>query len=179
MNNDLIIKFKELENLNCEIDKINAEIKNHINLFDDPEESNNPIVIKLLEEKDLYLGKYNLLKKETKKTINIDVEPIGLESNYFINMFSTTQERLNYINKKLDKEIILDGTNELFTSLAYESKVKSYSPFRIMYVAYKFPKIFNQNITIIYEKTSSSDLKYEEVEEKIIYPSYEGEVEYK
>lgn len=47
---------------------------------------------------------------------------------------------------------MLDGTRELFTSLAYNSTVKSYSPFNVVYVAWKFPKLFNENVGRLLKK---------------------------
>lgn len=151
MNKTLIDIFKELENLSFKLDEVHKEIKELVPMFDDPEESENPIVKEKLNNRELYIEEYNCLLNKGKNIMNIDSKPIALKCNYFINHFPTTQERLDFINEKLKSEIVLDGTSELFTSLAYSSIVKSYSSFNIVYVAWKFPQIFNENITIIYD----------------------------
>lgn len=149
VNETLISIFKELEDIDFEINKLNNEIHKYVSIFESPEESKDPRVIELMKLKDLRLDKYNVLTEEAKTLVNTESMTISLKSDYFINNFSNIQERLDFINSKLEDEIILDGTRELFTSLAYSSTVSSYSPINIYYVAYKFPKIFHQEVNII------------------------------
>lgn len=144
MNKTLIDLFTELEKTSFELDEIDKEIRELVPMFDDLGESEDIVVKeKLIEE-------YNHLLNKAKCFINTEPKAIALECDYFINNFLTTQERLDFINDKLRSETILDGTSELFTSLAYSSTVESYSSFNIVYVAWKFPQVFNIDITIIY-----------------------------
>lgn len=151
-NKTLINIFKKLENIDLEIDNLNKEIYKHISLFEDPEDSKEPIVKDSLKKKEIYIKEYNSLVNEAKSLVNTEPKAISLKCDYFINNFSNTQDRLDYINGKLKYETILDGTKELFTSLAYNSTVSSYSSFNLHYVAYKFPKIFGYEVTINYDQ---------------------------
>lgn len=195
MNKTLINIFKKIESIIDEINKINERNREFVSPFHDVEESKNLIVIENLKEKNLCLEEYSYLVNKAKRFIDVDPKPIAMKCNSFINQFSNTQEALDYINAKLKDQIVLDGTRELFTSLAYTSTVSSYSPLNLYYVEYKFPQIFGYDIILIYDDKeddiSSEELEkillesfeqfdsiYEETEEKIINPGFEGEEEY-
>lgn len=152
LNKSLIKIFKELENIDIDIEKLNAEIKKHIDPFEIPEESKEPVVIDLINRKELCLHEYNSLINVAKNLANTKPKPIRLKCDYFTKNFSNTQNSLDYINSKLRGESVLAGTRELFTSLAYNSTVSSYSPLNIYYVAYKLPQIFGHEVTIIHDQ---------------------------
>lgn len=148
-----------------------------------------------LELKNISIEEYNDLKYIAQSILNLEIKPVAIKYNGFIRDFTSIQERLDFINSKLKVHNILDGTIELFTSLAYTSIVSSYSSLNLHYIEYKFPKIFGQDIDMIYENDQEDlmseeiknvllesfdqlDLIYEETEEKIINPGFENEEEY-
>ncbi|SHH60158.1 hypothetical protein [Sporanaerobacter acetigenes] len=168
-NRTLINIFKKLENIDFEISNLNTEIYKHVSLFEDPEDSKEPIVKDSLKKKEIYIKEYNSLIYEAKNLVNTEPKVISLKCDYFINNFSNTQDSLDYINGKLKDETILDGTKELFTSLAYNCTVESYSPFNVHYVAYKIPEIFGQEVTVNYDQVLDLEesIDYKEVSNEL------------
>lgn len=171
MDQELHSLFKELENIDGEITKIRSDIRSEMtSIFDDPEESTDPEVIKMLNLQSLKYDVYGAKVDEAVRLVGFKPQAVAIKSNYFIKMFPSIQERLDFINRELDKHIILPGCRELFTSLGYESTVESYSQFNLYYVKYKFPNVFGLDLKLIYDKTI-----YEVPEERIINPGFEGE----
>lgn len=164
-NKRLIKIFKKLESMDVKIKKLNADIHKHIGLFEIPEESKDPIVIDLINMKELYIIEYNSLLNVAKNLADTNPKAIRLKCDYFIKNFSNTQNSLDYINSNLKGKPILDGTKELFTSLAYNSTVSSYSPLNIYYVSYKLPQIFGQEVTVIYDQMEQEKSNFNEINE--------------